>query len=86
MSCIKPAASSGGKARSNRKAVTNWVQTKKGNRIHVRPGARSWMTVVAMVLIEPSSDPVMLKTMPSSQMVWPVKKGPPESVITERGA
>jgi len=41
---------------------------KKGNRIQVRPGARSWMAV-AMVLIEPRSDPVMLKTMPSSQMV-----------------
>ena len=73
MSCITPAASSGGKASSSRKAVTNCAQKKNGSRIHVMPGARSWM-IVAMKFTEPRSDAVMLKTMPMSQSVWPFMK------------
>ena len=73
MNCMRPAASSGGKARRSRKAVTNCAQTKKGSRIQVMPGARSWM-IVAMKLTEPSSDAVMLKTMPRSQIVCPLNQ------------
>ena len=65
------AASSGGKARSRRKAVTNCVHTKKGNRMKVSPLARSWMMVV-MKLIAPSSDEVIRKIIPMSHHVWPV--------------
>ena len=65
------AASSGGKARSRRKAVTNWVHTKKGNRMKVSPLARSWIVVV-MKLIAPSSDEVIKKIIPMSHIVWPV--------------
>ena len=68
---MTPAASSGGKARSRRKAVTNWVHTKKGNRRNVSPLARSWMMVV-MKLIAPSSDEVIKKIIPMSHHVWPV--------------
>ena len=64
------AASSGGKARSRRKAVTNWAHTKKGNRMKVSPLTRSWMMVV-MKLIAPSSDEVIRKTIPMSHLVWP---------------
>ena len=65
------AASSGGKARSRRKAVTSWVHTKKGNRMNVSPLARSWIMVV-MKLIAPSSDEVIKKIIPMSHTVWPV--------------
>ena len=41
ISCMTPAASSGGNASSSRKAVTNCAQTKNGRRIQVMPGARS---------------------------------------------
>ncbi len=67
---MTPAASSGGKASSRRKAVTNWAHTKKGNRMKVRPFARSWI-VVAMKLIAPSSDEVIRKIIPTSHIVWP---------------
>ena len=46
---------------------------EEGSRIQVMPGARSWM-IVAMKFTEPSSDAVMLKTMPISQSVCPLKK------------
>jgi hypothetical protein len=64
------AASSGGKASSSRYAVIKMAQQKNGIRIHVMPGARSW-TIVAMKFTEPSSDAVMLNTMPMIQSVWP---------------
>ena len=64
------AASSGGKARSSRKAVTNCAHTKKGNRMNVSPFARSWIVVV-MKLTAPSSDEVIRKTIPMSHIVWP---------------
>ena len=51
-------------------AVTNCAQTKNGSRIHVMPGARSWM-MVAMKFTAPSSDDVMSSTMPTSQNAWP---------------
>ena len=70
MSCMTAAASSGGKASSRRKAVTNCAHTKKGNRMKVSPFTRSWM-VVAMKLTAPSSDEVIRKTIPISQIVWP---------------
>jgi len=70
MSCRMPAASSGGKASSSRNAVTNCDHTKKGRRMNPSPFARSWMVVV-MVLIDPSSDEVMRKIIPTSQIVWP---------------
>ena len=79
ISCMTPAASSGGKARSRRKAVTNWAHTKKGNRMNVSPLARSWMMVV-MKLIAPSSDEVIRKIIPMSHIVWPVP------AMTESGA
>ena len=41
INCRMAAASSGGKASSSRKAVTNCAQTKKGNRIQVIPLARN---------------------------------------------
>ena len=68
MSCMTAAASSGGNARSSRYAVMKIAQVKKGSRIHVIPGARSW-TTVAMKLTEPRSDAVMLNTMPMIQRV-----------------
>jgi hypothetical protein len=71
ISCMTPAASSGGKARSRRKAVTNCAHTKKGNRMKVRPFARSWIVVV-MKLTAPSSDEVIRKIIPMSHHVWPV--------------
>ena len=37
INCMTPAASSGGKASSSRKAVTNCAQTKNGRRIQVMP-------------------------------------------------
>src|SRR5205814_1876915 len=61
-------------ASNNRKAVTNWAQTKKGRRIQVKPGARNWMMVV-MKLIAPSSDDVIRKIKPRSQSVCPLKNG-----------
>jgi hypothetical protein len=67
-SCITPAASSGGNASSSRNEATNCAQTQNGRRIHVSPGARSWMMVV-MMLTEPSSEDVMRNTMPMSQKV-----------------
>ena len=70
ISCITAAASSGGKARSRRNAVTNCAHTKKGNRMKVSPRARSWI-VVAMKLIAPSSDEVIKKIIPMSHHVWP---------------
>src|SRR5262245_21996160 len=70
MSCMTPAASSGGKARSSKNEVTSWAQTKNGRRKYERPGARSWI-VVTMKLIEPSSDEVIRKIMPMSHIVWP---------------
>ena len=79
ISCMTAAASSGGKARSSRKAVTNCAHTKKGNRMKVSPLARSWIVVV-MKLIAPSSDEVIRKTIPMSHIVWPVP------ARTERGA
>ena len=66
MSCITPAASSGGNASNNRKPVTNCAQTKNGNRIHVMPGARSWM-MVAMKFTAPSNDDVINNTRPTSK-------------------
>jgi hypothetical protein len=70
ISCMIAAASSGGKARSSRKAVTNCAHTKNGNRKKVSPFARSWIVVV-MKLIAPSSDEVMRKIIPTSHHVWP---------------
>ena len=72
MSCMTMAASNGGKASSNRKAVTNCAQTKNGNRIQVNPFARNWMIVV-IKLTAPSSDEVIRKMKPMSQRVWPLK-------------
>ena len=46
ISCMTPAASSGGKASSRRKDVTSCAHTKKGNRMKVSPLARSWIVVV----------------------------------------
>ena len=71
ISCMTAAASSGGKASSRRKAVTNCAHTKKGKRMKVSPLARSWIVVV-MKLIAPSSDEVIRKTIPMSHHVWPV--------------
>ncbi len=71
INCMTAAASSGGNARSSRKAVTNWAHTKNGNRRKVSPLARSWIVVV-MKLIAPSSDEVIRKTIPMSHTVWPV--------------
>ena len=52
ISCMMPAASSGGKASSSRKPVTSIAQTKNGMRIQVMPRARRLMMVV-MKLTEP---------------------------------
>ncbi len=71
INCSTPAASSGGNARSSRNDVTNCAQTKNGRRMKVSPFARSW-TIVTMKLTEPSSDDVIRKIMPISQIVWPV--------------
>ena len=49
----------------------NCAQQKNGMRPHVRPGARSWMKVV-MKLTAPSSDEVMLNTIPISHRVPPL--------------
>src|SRR5205823_14110836 len=87
MNCITIAASNGGNARHNRKAVTNWAQTKNGRRIQVRPGARNWTRGV-MKLIAPSSDDVPRKIKPRSQSVWPLKNGlkfGPVSAMTPSG-
>ena len=70
ISCSTPAASSGGNASSSRNDVTNCAQTKNGRRIQLSPLARS-CTIVTMKLIEPSSDDVIRKTMPTSHNVWP---------------
>ena len=51
--------------------MTNWVHTKKGNRMKVSPLARIWIVVV-MKLIAPSSDEVIKKIIPMSHTVWPV--------------
>jgi len=69
-----PAASSGGNASRSKKEVTNCAHTKNGRRIHVIPGARSWM-IVLMKLTEPSSDEVIRNTMPMIQSVWPFMTG-----------
>src|SRR5206468_9275387 len=58
INCMTIAASSGGNASSNRKAVTNCAHTKNGSRIHVSPLARNCMIVV-MKLIAPSNDEEM---------------------------
>ena len=79
ISCMTPAASSGGNASSRRKDVTNWDHTKKGNRMKVSPLARNWMVVVRK-LSAPSSDEVIRKIIPMSHHVWPVP------AITESGA
>ena len=71
INCSTPAASSGGKASSRRKAVTICAQQKNGRRIQVIPGARSWIAVV-MKLIAPSRDDVIRKIIPISQAVWPL--------------
>ena len=63
ISCMMPAASSGGKARSRRKPVTSIDQTKNGIRIQVIPRTRRLMMVV-MKLTEPRSDEVMRQTSP----------------------
>ena len=87
INCMMIAASNGGKASTNRNAVTNWAHTKNGNRIQVSPGASNWMMVV-MKLIAPSSEDVIRKINPVSQSVWPLKKGlkfGPLSAITESG-
>jgi len=65
-----PAASSGGNASNKRKPVTNCAHTKNGNRIHVMPGARSWM-MVAMKFTAPNSDEVISKTNPTSKNACP---------------
>src|SRR3954464_12501202 len=70
ISCMTPAASSGGNASSSRNEVTNCAQTKNGSRIHDKPLARSWM-VLPRELHEPSSDEVIRKIIPSSHIVWP---------------
>ena len=70
ISCITIADSSGGKARSRRKAVTNCAQTKNGSRIQLIHLARSWM-IVAMKLTAPSSEDVINSTMPMIQNVCP---------------
>src|SRR5437764_14779519 len=85
INCMMIAASNGGKASTKRNAVTNCAQTKNGNRIHVRPGARNWMIVV-MKLIAPSKEDVIRKINPVSQSVGPLKNGlkyDPLSAITE---
>src|SRR5690349_24119855 len=87
INCMMIAASNGGKASTNRNAVTNWAQTKNGNRIQVNPGARNWMMVV-IKLIAPSSEDVIRKINPTSQSVWPLKNGlkfDPLSAITDNG-
>ena len=66
------AASSGGKASSRRTLVTSCDQTKNGSRMNDRPGARSW-TIVTMKLIDPKSDDVTMRSMPASQIVWPLE-------------
>ena len=50
--------------------MTNCVQTKKGIRIQVNPGARNWIMVV-IILIDPSKDEVIRKIIPISQIVCP---------------
>ena len=70
ISCITAAASSGGKASSRRKAVTNCAHTKNGKRMKVSPFARSWIVVV-MKLTAPSSDDVIRKTIPMSHTSGP---------------
>ncbi len=70
INCMTAAASSGGKASSSRKAVTNWAHTKKGKRMKLSPLARSW-TIVVMKLTAPSSDDVIRKIIPTSHIVWP---------------
>ena len=42
--------------------------TKKGNRNHVMPGARSWM-IVAMKFIAPRSDELIRSAIPISHNV-----------------
>ena len=68
---MNAAASSGGKARSRRNAVTNWVQTKNGIRIQPMPRQRSW-TMVVMKLTLLRSDEVMLKASAMIHIDWPV--------------
>src|ERR1051325_2732291 len=70
MSCRMEAASSGGKARSSRTAVTNCAQQKMGRRPMVMPEARMLM-VVTRKLIAPKSEEVMMITMASSHTVCP---------------
>ena len=70
ISCMMPAASSGGKASRRRKPVTSIAQTKKGMRIQVIPRARRLMIVV-MKFTAPSSDEVISSTRPISHWVWP---------------
>src|SRR6185503_6939722 len=70
INCSTPAASSGGNASSSRNDVTNCAHTKNGRRMKLSPLARSW-TIVTMKLIEPSSDDVIRKIMPTSHSVWP---------------
>ena len=79
INCMMPAASSGGKARSRRKDVTNCAHTKNGRRKNVKPFVRSWM-MVTIKFTEPSSEEVINITIPSSQYVWP------SVAVTESGA
>ena len=68
ISCMTPAASSGGNASSSRKDVTSCAHTKKGKRMKVSPLARSWIVVV-MKLTAPRSDEVIRKIIPMSHHV-----------------
>tara|TARA_B100001971_G_scaffold31417_1_gene25832 strand:- start:42 stop:236 length:195 start_codon:yes stop_codon:yes gene_type:complete len=62
------AASKGGKARTRRKDVTNWAQTKNGSLNQDKPGARSW-TIVTIKFMDPNRDEVIKNTIPISHMV-----------------
>ncbi len=50
--------------------MTSCAHTKKGSRIIVRPGARSWR-IVTIILIAPTSDEPISTSMPTSHAVWP---------------
>tara|TARA_B100001765_G_scaffold28776_1_gene16147 strand:+ start:616 stop:810 length:195 start_codon:yes stop_codon:yes gene_type:complete len=62
------AASRGGKARTRRKDVTNWAQTKNGSLNQDKPGARSW-TIVTTKLMDPKRDEVIRNIIPISHIV-----------------
>ena len=59
--------------------MTSCAHTKNGRRVKLSPGARSWK-VVTMKLIEPSSDEVIRKIIPTSHHVCPSR------AMTDSGA